>query len=203
MTQANNFTISTTLTTTSIATETVIVDTATVSVEQALNKRSVATPKALAAYPEDAISSGCSKAATLPAIETIAETITLTSIETIAITAITTAHETEVSIFTELATSTITSISPAYTEVACGDQAYGAVWGGSSDGFNLYCGGYTTLGTWIGTAHLSDMASCLRLCQSRACSGVSYIPAQNACSMYVGKLKLMAFSGFNAALRVQ
>ncbi|KAH0174370.1 hypothetical protein KCU67_g804, partial [Aureobasidium melanogenum] len=142
ITEMNNFTLSTTLTTISVSTETDIVGTVTTTADEIMDKRSEATPAALAAYPENAISSGCSRAAKLPGTQTMAETITLTSIETIATTIVTTAYTTEASIATEAATSTVTALAPVYTGTPCGTQPYGALWEGSKARYKLYCDGY-------------------------------------------------------------
>ncbi|KAG9512527.1 hypothetical protein KCV07_g9417, partial [Aureobasidium melanogenum] len=201
ITQMNNFTLSTTFTAISTSTKTDIVS-VTVSVDEIVDKRSVATPTALAAYPEGAISSGCSRAVTLPAKQTIAETITLTSIETIATTIITTAYETEASIATELATSTATALTPVYTGIPCGTQPYGAVWEGPSGRYELYCKGlFLAGGSFITTVPVVDMEDCLSHCPALNCTGVSLYGG--LCKLVSGSVRVEVAPGHSAAIRVQ
>ncbi|KAG9655302.1 hypothetical protein KCU64_g6630, partial [Aureobasidium melanogenum] len=203
ITEMNNFTLSTTLTTTSVSIETNFVGTVTVTADYIVDKRSVATPTALAAYPEDAISSGCSRAAKLPATQTIAETITLTSIKTIATTAISIAYETEASVATISATSTATALSPVYTGAPCTHlEPYGAVWEGSSGRYELYCTGQALYGTRATSVQVLNMGDCLDQCAAYNCTGV-YLGG-NDCSLCTGDVGIIdGASGYRAAIRVQ
>ncbi|KAH0346262.1 hypothetical protein KCU83_g7451, partial [Aureobasidium melanogenum] len=174
----------------------------TVSVDEIVDKRSMATPTALAAYPEGAISSGCSRAVTLPATQTIAETITLTSIETVVTTAIITTYETDLSTATELATSTATAFTPVYTGAPCTHQEpYGAVWEGSSGRYELYCKGGLAVGGLITTVPVVDMEDCLSHCPALNCTAVSL--HGGLCSLVSGSVHLSLSPGHSAAIFVQ
>jgi hypothetical protein len=197
----NNLTLSTTLTTISVSTETDIVGTVTTTADEIMDKRSEATPAALAAYPENAISSGCSRAAKLPGTQTMAETITLTSIETIATTIVTTAYTTEASIATEAATSTVTALAPVYTGTPCGTQPYGALWEDSNARYKLYCDGYYFSGYPFSQATTSGMADCLKSCEAQGCTAVTVHGGM--CYLYTDDARLGSSKGYSAAVLVQ
>ncbi|KAG9950047.1 hypothetical protein KCU85_g3861, partial [Aureobasidium melanogenum] len=199
ITKMNNFTQSTTFTAMSTSTETNIVA-VTMSVYEYMDKRSMAIPTALAAYPNDVISSGCSRVVKLPVTHTISKTITLTSDVSIDATTTVTRYETDVSIATEVATSTTTAYLPVYTGTPCEDQPYGAIWQGWNGHYNLYCEGYEVVGDLVNSKASGNMADCLNRCQDISCYAVTFW--DEACYLYMGNVTLKAASGYSAAIRV-
>lgn len=116
----------------------------------------------------------------------------------------TTAYETEASITTELATSTVTSLTPVYTGAPCTYQeTYGAIWEGPAGRYQLYCTGTAIqYGFYETSVQTTDMEECLDICAEYSCQGITL--SDTECTLYNGNATpLDGASGYRAAIRVQ
>ncbi|KAK5999874.1 hypothetical protein QM012_004962 [Aureobasidium pullulans] len=165
-------------------------------------KRALETPSALSSYPERAISSACNRAATAPPTTTILKSVMVTSTSIVTSTLTTTAYEYDLSTARELATSTVTSISPLYTDAPCGNQPAGSTWSGPLwfiGQWALYCHSYSI----VGVSHYSssgDMGACMGLCNDFGwCKGVKQ--SDGNCWLY-DDFTISPFGNSSVAVRV-